>query len=191
MPIEKFSKIMGLVNKTGRNVFSLEQLARLSSRTYESARVLAHYLVKNGNASYLRRGVITFSTDNFVNASQLVEPAYISCGSALFHHGLVQQVQYMTTAVTTARSVSLEDIGIRYRRIPPDLFYGYDIVRIGNTYYNMATKEKAIIDMVYLQLMTPATWQIASKMKKDVLWQLAKRYNGHGSKKMHEMFFHD
>jgi predicted transcriptional regulator of viral defense system len=76
-------------------------------------------------------------------------PAYVSLQSALFLHGLVEQVPAITYAVTLgrARKAKTPQGMVSLHRIPPELFGGYEKQDDGS---RMATAEKALFDLMYL-----------------------------------------
>lgn len=145
-------KIRDMCNKSGRSVFTTSQLANLLGVSDEIARLYSSRLVKNGMAQRIRRGYISFSRNDYIIATQLLEPSYISLNSALLFHGIIQQVPNNVQVVTTINSLNLSSEGIEYHKIDPGLFFGYDRVRTENSYFLMASPEKAMIDGFYLNI---------------------------------------
>lgn len=76
-------------------------------------------------------------------------PAYISLQSALFLHGLIEQVPAVTYAITLGRPRRVHTaIGtVSFHRVPPELFTGFDVNADGA---KIATAEKALFDTLYL-----------------------------------------
>jgi len=77
-------------------------------------------------------------------------PAYVSLQSALFHHGLVEQIPSVLYAVTPARPRRLRTpMGtISFHRMPPELFKGFELASGSDA--KIATPEKALFDLLYL-----------------------------------------
>jgi hypothetical protein len=77
-------------------------------------------------------------------------PAYISLQSALFHHGLIEQIPAVIYAVTPARPRRLRTpMGtISFHRMPPELFQGFELSSGSDA--KIATPEKALFDLLYL-----------------------------------------
>ncbi|HEY2485054.1 MAG TPA: hypothetical protein VGI36_07890, partial [Candidatus Binataceae bacterium] len=77
-------------------------------------------------------------------------PAYVSLQSALFHHGLIEQVPSVIYAVTPARPRRLQTpMGtISFHHIPPELFMGFELLPRSDA--KVATPEKALFDLFYL-----------------------------------------
>ena len=77
--------------------------------------------------------------------------AYVSLQSALFHHGLIEQIPAVIYAVTLGRPrrVKTALATVSLHRLPPELFRGYELMNDG---IPMATPEKALFDVLYLAL---------------------------------------
>ncbi len=77
-------------------------------------------------------------------------PAYVSLLSALFHHGLIEQIPSVLYAVTPARPRRIRTpVGtISFHRMPPELFRGFDLLSGSDA--KVATPEKALFDLLYL-----------------------------------------
>jgi predicted transcriptional regulator of viral defense system len=88
-------------------------------------------------------------------------PAYISLQSALFHHGLIEQIPSILYAVTPARPRRLRTpMGtISFHRMPPELFKGFDLSPASDA--KIAIPEKALFDLLYL---APGRSRIFSKL---------------------------
>jgi hypothetical protein len=78
------------------------------------------------------------------------DPAYISLQSALFYHGLIEQIPSVVYAVTPARPRRLRTpVGtISFHRMPPELFKGFELLSGSDA--KIATPEKALFDLLYL-----------------------------------------
>ncbi|HSA30838.1 MAG TPA: hypothetical protein P5160_03460 [Candidatus Omnitrophota bacterium] len=98
----------------------------------------AHYCDKPGNAFYA--------------ANILKKPSYISLEKALEFYGLIPEAVRVFTSVTSKRAGHFEnDLGeFDYRHIHPDLFWGYQPVKLEGQNVLMARPEKAVLDLMYL-----------------------------------------
>ncbi len=150
--------------KSGRAVFSVQQLANLISSSKLTAKVYASRLVHKKLARRLIRGKIAFTNEDYVVATQLIEPSYISLYSALLMHQLIQQVPANIECVTPKLTRRLPGVGVNYHRIPSSLFFGFERVKVDRDYYFLATPEKALIDGLYLRAYSIST--AAELMKK-------------------------
>ncbi len=105
-------------------------------------------------------------------------PAYISLQSALFHHGLIEQIPAVIYAITPARPRRLRTpLGtVSYHRMPPELFKGFEL--LSGSHAKIATPEKAIFDLVYL---APGRSRVFSKLPELTIpprfqWKRLKEY---------------
>lgn len=77
-------------------------------------------------------------------------PSYISLQSALYYHGMIEQIPEIVYAVSLARTqrfnVFMGTISIHH--IQPDFFFGFEMDAKANV--AMATPEKALLDLLYL-----------------------------------------
>jgi predicted transcriptional regulator of viral defense system len=104
-------------------------------------------------------------------------PAYISLQSALFRHGLIEQIPAVIYAVTPARPRRLRTpIGtISFHRMP-ELFQGFELSSGSDA--KIATPEKALFDLLHL---APGRSRVFSKQPELTIprrfkWQRLKEY---------------
>ncbi len=143
-------KIREMALNSDRAVYNTAQLSNLIGKDYSTASVYLTRLWTNGFAKRLMRGKISFIDNDFVIASQLIEPSYISLSSALLFHNISKQVPHRIQSVTPVNSIMLDDLGLEYHRIPPELMFGYERHTMGGSYCFVATVEKALLDGYYL-----------------------------------------
>jgi predicted transcriptional regulator of viral defense system len=77
-------------------------------------------------------------------------PAYVSMQSALFHHGLIEQIPEVVYAATLARPRRIDTplATVSLHRLPPELFTGFELSPDDGA--KIATPEKALFDVFYL-----------------------------------------
>lgn len=149
MTLSRWLKIL----KNGRPIYYLADLCKLSGLSIASMRRTAQRLVsqgllcKAGKEIYLN--VLTPVAIEDI-AAVLYRPSYISMESALFHHGVITQVPFITTCVTTRLTRTMQTpLGeIIYQHIKPSLYFGYE--KSGASF--LAEAEKAALDFIYLNL---------------------------------------
>lgn len=125
----------------------------LGITTSHASKLLAR-LEQSQQVVHLGRGIWTLQTElnPLVIPQYLVAPfpAYISLQSALYHHGMVSQIPSVIYSVSLARTryfrTPLAEVSIHH--INPEFFLGFN--HDGNTGVNMATPEKALLDLLYL-----------------------------------------
>jgi len=178
-------QIRDLAIASGRSVFTTQQLANLIGKSRAIASVYMARLVAKGLAKHLLKGRIAFTDDDFVIATQLVEPSYISLDSALMLHGLAMQITRRVQCVTSKNSKVLDSLGIEYHKIPGSLFFGYEKQSRGNSYVFVATLEKALIDGLYLGIYNKErAAELAMHVNLNKAIEMLNNFNGKGSVKL-------
>ncbi|MHB0923978.1 MAG: type IV toxin-antitoxin system AbiEi family antitoxin domain-containing protein [Bellilinea sp.] len=89
----------------------------------------------------------------FLVANHLQRSSYVSLQSALAFYGLIPENVNITVSVTPGRPERLETpLGIfEFRHIKSNLLFGYQMIDLGGQNALVATPEKALLDLVYLQ----------------------------------------
>lgn len=115
---------------------------------------------KNGRIYQLRRGLYAVAPPYqrtrphpFAIANRLQRASYISMQSALAFYDLIPDTVNVAVSVTAGRPERLKTpLGIfEFRHIKPDLFKGYRMTDLHGQQALVATPEKALLDLVYLQ----------------------------------------
>ncbi len=116
--------------------------------------------VNSGRIYQLRRGIYSIAPPYqkikphpFLVANLLQKASYVSLQSALSYYGLIPEVVNFTTSVSTGRPEKLETpLGIyEFRHLKTDLLFGYRMTNFGDQSALVATPEKALLDLIYLQ----------------------------------------
>lgn len=174
---------------------SLQRIRALATPVVESRDVAALLRVSTSNATTIlrrlaRAGMIVHLSRGrwLVNEKidrlalpELIQapyPAYVSLQSALFHHGLIEQIPSVIYAVTPARPRRLQTpMGtISFHRMPPELITGFELAPGSNA--KIATPEKALFDLLYL---APGRSRVFSTLPELAIprrfqWQRLKEY---------------
>jgi len=116
------------------------------------------YWQKKGHIRKIRNGWYCFSDQplhegHLVHiANRIYGPSYLSLESALSYYGFIPEGVFMQTSVTTLRTQAFSTpLGhFRYQTLKPDLFFGYSLKQVDQTWYKVAYPEKALIDYFYL-----------------------------------------
>jgi hypothetical protein len=134
--------------------FETRDAAALLEVAAANAHVILRRLAEKGFLVHVARGhwmpkrrAHRFAVPEFLSAPS---PAYVSLQSALFHHGLIEQIPAVVYAVTLAKShrATTPLATISFHHLPPTLFTGFDVDRSGD--FKMAEPEKALFDLFYL-----------------------------------------
>jgi predicted transcriptional regulator of viral defense system len=114
-----------------------------------------------GRLYQLRRGLYALAPPYhkvkphpFLVANRMVRGSYVSLQSALAHYDLIPEHVPVVTSVTTARPARWDTpLGaFEFRRLKTDLLHGYQLLELGGGQSAfVATPEKALLDLVYLQ----------------------------------------
>ncbi len=142
-------KIRDLALNSGIYVYNVQQFSNLINRDKNISRVYMNRMVHNGLAIKLFNGRISFIDDDFIIASQMIFPSYISMNSALLFHNMTEQVARYVECITTINSMNYYDLGIIYHKIKPRLFFGYKRYAKNGSYIFVADPEKAVFDGLY------------------------------------------
>lgn len=115
----------------------------------------------SGRVYQLRRGLYMIAPPYqkvkphpFLVANRMQRASYVSGQSALAFYGLIPEVVPVTLSVTAGRPERLDTfLGVfEFRHIRPGLLRGYRMTDLGLSQQALvATPEKALLDLVYLQ----------------------------------------
>lgn len=140
--------------KLNQSYFTSQDI-RLAGYKYSSLTISRW--VKQGLIQKIKKDLYVFSDqkqtfDIKELASLIVTPSYLSLESALWMAGLIPEVVFGTTCITTKTPISYNTYlgNISYRHVTPTLFFGYQSVPSQNKPYLLAEPEKALLDYLYL-----------------------------------------
>ena len=145
-------KIRDMALASGVSVYDAQELSNLINKNKNIALVYMNRLVQNDLAIRLINGKISFNKDDFIIASQLIMPSYVSLNSALLYHEIIDQVPEYIECVNTVNSYNFHRLGIIYHKVKPELFFGYKRYDKGASFIFMANPDKAVFDGLYLNL---------------------------------------
>jgi predicted transcriptional regulator of viral defense system len=166
----------------GTPVVESRDMSALLQVSTSNATTILRRLAQKGMIVHLSRGrwLVNEKIDHLA-LPELISapyPAYISMQSALFHHGLIEQIPSVIYAVTPARPRRLQTptATISFHRMPPELFKGFELSSGSDA--KIATPEKALFDLLYL---APGRSRVFSKLPELAIprrfqWQRLKEY---------------
>lgn len=133
-----------------------ERVVRNTLRRYESKGLVERVAPK----LYINHFNQQFSSRDLTNV--LRRRSYISLESALVEQGIISQNPSSLLCVTLERPQSFKtrSVSITYRRISPDLYWGFEEKTTRYNKYLIAEPEKALLDWIYLtrQEGLPTPW---------------------------------
>lgn len=149
-------KYLELVEKIKTPIFSLQDLKMLCLHVYPyqlSSWAKKGYIIK------IKNGLYAFSEKKEVIQNEhiaflLYQPSYVSLEWALSFYGLIPEMVYSCTSITTKTTRSFENsFGVfDYRHIKKELFFGYKKIQNNGQVFLLAEPEKALFDYVYLNI---------------------------------------
>lgn len=89
----------------------------------------------------------------FLIANTLYEPSYVSLEMALSYYGLIPEAVYGITSVSsrTTRKFDTDIAAFSYRKMKPELFFGFTLVSFRGRAFKIAEPEKAILDFLFFR----------------------------------------
>ena len=111
------------------------------------------YLIKLRNGYYFFSEAQTDEYRLFEIANKLYNPSYVSMESALDYYDIIPEAVYSIQSISTLKTIAFTNkLGtFNYRTIKKDLYFGYHLVKHETTTFRMASREKAILDFLYLR----------------------------------------
>lgn len=137
----------------GTPVFETRDAGALLAVTPANANMILRRLADQGQLVHLARGRWLIARNlSRLALPELISapyPAYVSMQSALFHHGLIEQIPAVIYAATLGRPRrATTPLGvISFHRVPGELFTGFVVNDDGA---KIASAEKALFDVLYL-----------------------------------------
>ncbi len=134
-------------------LFFTKEAAKILNVSANHAAIILSRLAKQNTIIHLARGRWAYSdsVDPLLLPTILVYPmmAYVSLYSALYYHGMIEQIPHTVFAISNGKTRSFETpLGkILIHRINPVLFTGYNTY--GKHSVLMAIPEKALFDTLY------------------------------------------
>lgn len=157
MKLKEFKKGMQ------KGIFTWEEAKLVAFGTSPDVlKLQLHQWKKAGDIISLRRGIYIFPDQNIDKieiAKYLCWPCYLSLEYALSHYGLLPDVVFAMTLVTTksTRKFNTPLGQFTYQKLKQEAFFGFDNKTL------IAEKEKAVVDNLYLNrhrfLPNPDFWE--------------------------------
>lgn len=122
-------------------------------------------------------------------ASILKKPSYLSLEKALEYHGLIPEAVKVYTSVTAKRAAKFSSSAgvFSYKHIKNSLFWGYKPVTLRQQTAFIATAEKALLDLIYLNGIKISTeyleglrLQNIEQINLDTLFEYAEKFKKPG-----------
>lgn len=144
-------KAKKLILFSGREVQALFGVSRVATAG------ILHRYSKQGFIIKIKRGLYAFPDalpPELYLANKLYDPSYVSREFALAYHGIIPEMVYEITSVTTKATQQFKvlDKIYSYRKIKKSAFTGYTIEKQKGFTFRIADAEKAFVDTLYYRV---------------------------------------
>lgn len=141
------------LNNFGKAYYRVADMEKIFGLSRGSLYVTLNRLVKAGVLIRLGKNLyLPFNETIDIEkiANEIYFPCYLSFEKVLSIHGILSQIPYTWTFVTTrpSKTIILGTVEIKYYRLPEKLFFGFTM----ENGKNVAEQEKALLDQLYLFL---------------------------------------
>jgi len=139
------------LERTGKSYFTIHDMRKFYPGTSGSLKVLLSQWAKKKYLHRIGRGIYALSPArlNLLQLAHALDPtSYVSFEYALHYHHAIDQVPSVITLATRRRHrlITLANAVLEYTKLKDDLCFGYEV----RDKANIATPEKALLDLVYL-----------------------------------------
>lgn len=138
-------------------VFSNRDIQALFGTSKVATSGILNRYTKQGFIIQIKRGFYSLPDNlppELYLANKLYSPSYISREFALSYHGLIPDMVYEITSVSTKATRKFETLGkiYSYRRIKKEAFTGYTLEKQKGFSFRIADAEKAFVDTLYYRV---------------------------------------
>jgi predicted transcriptional regulator of viral defense system len=161
---EKDSKIIEKILLRAGKIASTKDLMKvfMAEYTHSSAQNRIQKLAKAGWFLRIKKGfymIIETLTSRSISDMSLIaisqalnNDSYISLDSALNYYGMFDQYSKSIVAINlkTSKCYKFQNNNYKFVKISKKYYFGFTQVRVDGKMINMATKEKALLDYLYL-----------------------------------------
>ena len=142
------------LKEEGLFVFTPREFCGVLGIPFKTGAVFISRNLKSGLLLKLRNNYYMLKDSHpplYAIANKLYQPSYVSLESALSHYGIIPEVVYAVTSITTkpTREFKTPQAVCSYQRIKKSVFAGYSPVSIEGHIVLLAEPEKALADYLY------------------------------------------
>lgn len=151
-----WSKVIASESKT-KAIIQADEYARKYDLSIRSVHAALKRQEKKGlvervsNKIYINQLAKGFSQRDLLLV--LRPDSYVSLESALADYGVRSQVPRVLTCVSPkyVRNIKSKTVNISFRKLKKDLYWGYRPTKTRYSIYNLAEREKALLDWIYFR----------------------------------------
>ncbi len=165
-------KFLERLSELKLSVFSLHDAIVVLEKSNAYTSLYLNRLKRAGAITQIQRGTYALNTATFVEiATSIIKPSYMTMLSALYYHGLINQMQNVITIFNTRKSGNISitsndgSYNIKFVKVKPSILFGYKRYEGKQAYAYVAEPEKALVDMLYMPTLCPLSY--AADLIKD------------------------
>jgi len=136
-------------------IFSYQDL-KLQYENFDRRRLYERqkkwHIIKIKKWYYILNTKKIWNNELYMISNKIYEPSYISLETALSYYNLIPEWVFTTTAISSKKTNQFNSpIWLfTYKNVKKELFGWYTTINIKDIKFNIATIEKSIFDMIYL-----------------------------------------
>ncbi len=141
-------KSIGLTLFTPQEFAGVFKISPNTAATFIKRNVKSGFFIKLRNRFYALKDA---TLSHFFVANKLYQPSYISLETALSHYGIIPEVVYTITSVSTkpTREYTTPLGAFSYQLIKREAYRGYQSIQLDGSTVLLAEPEKALADYLY------------------------------------------
>ena len=146
--VEEKLKLLGIFVFTPREFQGVFDVSQKTASCFISSNTKSGLFIKLRNNYYMLKDS---NPSLYFIANKLYQPSYISLEKALSHHGIIPEIVYTVTSITTktTRECITPKGAFSYQKIKRSAFTGYNAVELEDSLVLFAEPEKALADYLY------------------------------------------
>lgn len=158
---KKSALLLSMLAEKNKNLFTIDDAISILHENRPALIKLLYDLTKKGWLQRLTKGKYlilpleaganpAFTEHEFIIASALIKPYYISYWSALHYYGLTEQVSktIFIATIKRKREITIHGLTFKFITLTKKKFFGFTKRLINNQEINLAEREKGIIDCI-------------------------------------------
>ena len=155
----KEAELIATVGYSGRRVFTVSEAAKLLETSNINVSKIVHRLVQKRKIQRIEKAKYLlippeawktgeYTEEGIIVAAQLISPYYLAYWTALSFYGWTEQPSKTIFVATTKikKPVELQGIIIKFVKLKPEKFFGFEDQWVGNQKVSVADREKTIVD---------------------------------------------
>lgn len=147
-----FLKLSRELRERGLEIFSINDVIKITGESNETVRMFLTRHVKNNNIFKIKRGYYSLNKiENKFKLAKVVEDAYISLNSALEYYQTTTQRFRDLDLISNKRirNMNAGEIELNVHKVEDKMFFGYEKTDVGDTTVFISNSEKTLIDCIY------------------------------------------